>query len=67
SRYYEAQALFQGDVDAWDKWNKLLVRQLEQAQQADGSIQGQFGAEISTSLSLLALAVNYRFLPIYER
>jgi hypothetical protein len=67
SRYYEAQALFQGDVEAWDKWNKLLVRQLKQAQQPDGSIQGQFGADISTSLSLLALAVNYRFLPIYER
>ena len=41
SRYYEAQALFQGDVEAWDKWNKLLVRQLKQIQQADGSIQGQ--------------------------
>lgn len=67
SRYYEAQALFQGDVDVWEKWNKLLVRELKQAQQADGSIRGEFGPQISTSLSLLALAVNYRFLPIYER
>jgi len=40
---------------------------LKQAQQADGSIRGEFGPQISTSLSLLALAVNYRFLPIYER
>jgi hypothetical protein len=67
TRYYEAQALFQGDVDAWEKWNKLLVRQLKQSQQPDGSIPGQFGPQISTALSLLALAVNYRFLPIYER
>jgi hypothetical protein len=67
TRYYEAQALFQGDVDSWDKWNKLLVRKLKKAQQPDGSISGQFGTSISTSLSLLALAVNYRFLPIYER
>jgi len=67
TRYYEAQALFQGDVDAWEKWNKLLVRQLKVAQQADGSIRGEFGVQVSTSLSLLALAVNYRFLPIYER
>ena len=66
-RYYEAQALFQGDVAAWEKWNKLLVRQLKQAQQADGSFRGQFGTPVSTSLSLLALAVNFRFLPIYER
>ena len=67
SRYYEAQALFQGDVIAWEKWNKLLVRQLKAAQKSDGSIQGQFGAALGTSMSLLALALNYRFLPIYER
>lgn len=66
-RYYQAQALFQGDVEAWERWNKQLVRQIKQAQQPDGSIQGQFGQMTSTSLSLLALAVNYRFLPIYER
>ncbi|MDR3637499.1 MAG: squalene--hopene cyclase [Isosphaeraceae bacterium] len=67
TRYYQAQALFQGDVAAWEKWNKLLVRQLKQAQRPDGSIPGQFGASLGTSMSLLALALNYRFLPIYER
>jgi hypothetical protein len=67
TRYYEAQALFQGDLAAWEKWNKLLVRQLKQAQATDGSFRGQMGPAISTSLSLLALAVNFRFLPIYER
>jgi hypothetical protein len=65
--YYEAQALFQGDLDSWEKWNKLLVRQLRSAQQPDGSIKGRFNPTISTSLSLLSLAVNYRFLPVYER
>jgi hypothetical protein len=59
--------MFQGDVEAWERWNKLLVRQIKQAQQPDGSIPGQFGGATGTSLSLLALAVNYRFLPIYER
>jgi len=67
ARYYEAQALFQGDVLAWEKWNTLLIRQLKQIQLADGSFQGQFGNDVGTSLSLLALALNYRFLPIYER
>lgn len=66
-RYYQSQALFQGDVDAWERWNKLLVRELKSSQQADGSFPGQHGAAVSTSMSLLALAVNFRFLPIYER
>jgi hypothetical protein len=66
-RYYQAQALFQGDIDAWEKWNKQLIRQLKLTQQADGSFKGQYGASLSTSMSLLALALNYRFLPIYER
>jgi hypothetical protein len=66
-RYYQAQALFQGDVEAWQKWNKLLIRQLKSTQQADGSFNGSYGPGLSTSMSLLALALNYRFLPIYER
>jgi len=67
ARYYQAQALFQGDVQAWEKWNNLLVKQLKATQAADGSMKGQFGATVATSLSLLALALNYKFLPIYER
>jgi len=67
TRYYESQALFQGDVEAWEKWNKLLIRQLKAAQQSNGSFNGQHGQAVSTSMSLLALALNYRFLPIYER
>jgi hypothetical protein len=67
TRYYQAQALFQGDLAAWEKWNKLLIQQLKEAQQDDGSIPGDFGPSVGTSMSLLALALNYRFLPIYER
>jgi hypothetical protein len=66
-RYYQAQALFQGDVDAWEKWNKMLIRQLKAALLPDGSFKGQLGPMTTTSLSLLAVALNYRFLPIYER
>lgn len=67
TRYYQSQALFQGDVEAWEKWNKQLVRQLKTTQLPDGSVPGQFGPAVGTSLSMLALALNYRFLPIYER
>jgi hypothetical protein len=65
--YYQAQALFQGDLESWEKWNKNLVRTLKSQQGEDGSFQGSHGKSVSTTLSLLAVAVNYRFLPIYER
>ena len=65
--YYQAQALYQGDPDAWEKWNKLQIRRLKQTQQPDGSIPGQQGPAYGTAMGALALAVNYRFLPIYER
>jgi hypothetical protein len=68
ARYYQAQALFQGDVEAWEKWNKLLIRQLKKSQRSDGSFPSQTGGPaVGTSMSLLALALNYKFLPIYER
>ena len=65
--YYQSQALFQGDVEAWQKWNNLLIRKLKASQRDDGSFQSQFGTSLGTSMSLLALALNYRLLPIYER
>ena len=43
---------------AWEKWNKLLIRQLKQMQLADGSIPGQFGPALGTSMSLLAIALE---------
>jgi hypothetical protein len=67
TRYYQAQALFQGNMEAWEKWNKSLVRKLKQEQSPDGSFQGDHGVTVSTALNLLAIAVNFRFLPIYER
>lgn len=67
ARYYEAQALFQADLETWEKWNRSLTRQLKASQNDDGSFDGQFGKATTTSLNLLSLALNYRFLPIYER
>ena len=63
-RYYMAQALFQVDYDSWQKWNAAKVRELHEIQRDDGSINGN---AYSTGMSLLGLALNYRFLPIYER
>jgi hypothetical protein len=63
-RYYMAQALFQGDYESWQKWNGATVRKLDAQRQENGSFNG---SAYSTAMSLLALALNYRFLPIYER
>lgn len=67
-RYYKAQALFQADYESWQKWNQSTIQTLRAMQQADGQIgNSPHGAAYSTSMALLALALNYRFLPIYER
>ena len=65
-RYYQAQALFQGNIEAWEKWNKQLIRQLK-APSRRRQLYGTVRKSVGTSLSLLALALNYRLLPIYER
>lgn len=70
TRYYRAQALFQADVEAWRRWNDQLVKQLKTQRQPDGSLAievGDGGQIADTSLTLLSLAVNFCFLPIYER
>lgn len=66
-RYYMAQALFQGDFENWEKWNAETIRLLKQTQQEDGSFSGSHGIPYATAMSMLAVALNYRFLPIYER
>ncbi len=68
TRYYKAQALFQADYDAWKKWNRDTIRKLREMQLDSGQIgKGQHGPAYCTAMSLLALALNYKFLPIYER
>ena len=58
-----------GDVEAWKKWNKLLVRQPAQdghAAQADGSIPGQHGVPGRHLVGpYWRWRLNYKFLPIY--
>lgn len=65
--YYMAQALFQGNPDAWERWNRNTARELADKQGDDGSFVGSYGESYGTAMSLLALGLNYRFLPIYER
>ena len=68
--YYMSQALFQADITLWEEWNKKNIRYLRTLQNSDGSISGRSprkGKAFYTSAILLSLALNYRFLPIYEK
>ena len=66
--YYASQAFFHSSNQAdWKKWNDLNIRTLKTMQNADGSWNGNHGTVFSTAAALLSLALNYRFLPIYER
>ena len=66
-RYYASQAFFHASPEAWNNWNHDNIRNLRASQAADGSWDGPFGATFNTAGSLLSLALNYRYLPIYER
>jgi hypothetical protein len=65
--YYASQALFQADVKSWEAWNEKRVKQLIDTQNEDGSWDAGMGSGISTAFGLLSIALNYRYLPIYER
>jgi hypothetical protein len=65
--YYASQAYFHGSPALWQEWNRSNIRSLRAAQTPDGNWEGQIGPAFATAGSLLSLALNYRYLPIYER
>lgn len=66
--YYASQAFFHGpEEEQWDAWNQQNIETLQTMQNDDGSWQANNGPTFTTSAALLSLALNYRFLPIYER
>lgn len=67
ARYYRSQAYFHAGAAPWASFNAANIADLKQSQSDDGQWPGNMGPVFSTSASLLSLALNYRFLPIYER
>ena len=65
--YYMSQALFHADEDTWREWNQRNIRYMATLQGRDGSFPGNQGASFNTAGALLSLALNYRYLPIYEK
>lgn len=65
--YYMSQALFHADQKVWEEWNAKNIKLMSTLQSPDGSWPGRMGYAFNTSGALLSLALNYRFLPIYEK
>lgn len=70
TRYYISQALFQTDHAAWREWSTQNTRDLIERQAEDGSLvvpNTWRGGCYPTGMLLLSAALDYTFLPIYER
>lgn len=69
SIYYCSQATFQLGGNYWAFYRPRLHEVLMEHQHNDGRWSGSFGfgPAYSTSMGVLALTVEYRFLPIYQR
>jgi len=72
SIYYGAQATFQLGGNYWSTYRPRLHEVLLRNQGGNGSWTGSgydsvFGPNYSTAMAVLALTVEYRFLPIYQR
>jgi len=65
--YYMSQALFHADDALWREWNERNIRYLSIIQASDGSFPGNQGPSFNTAGALLSLALNFRYLPIYEK
>jgi hypothetical protein len=66
--YYCAQALLQAGGKYWKRWNEIQTQVILNAQQQDGSWNDQnVGSTLAAAFNLLALEVNYYYLPIYQR
>jgi hypothetical protein len=65
--YYASQTYFHASPKMWAEWNAENIKRLKETQQEDGRWDGNFGGTFATAASLLSMALNYRYLPIYER
>lgn len=66
--YYCSQAMFQAGGKYWRQWNDTMTDMLITLQAQDGSWPSTgAGVVCDTAFALLAMEINYGFLPIYQR
>jgi hypothetical protein len=65
--YYAAQAMYQSpEPGDWQQWYPAARDALLAAQQPDGRWDSETGPVYGTAMSVLALSVPYRYLPVYQ-
>jgi prenyltransferase beta subunit len=69
SAYYTSQAMFQLGNNYWNIYRPRLYKELLDNQQRNGGWinNDRVGASYNTAMAILALTVEYRYLPIYQR
>jgi hypothetical protein len=65
--YYVSQAMRQSGKRYWDRWNSTMTPRLISLQRANGSWATNNNTLLETSMALLSIAINYDYLPIYQR
>ena len=71
--YYCSQAMFQLGGNYWKSYREKLHQALLRNQSSNGSWQGGdgsdsgYGPNYCSAMAILALTVDYRYLPIYQR
>ncbi len=69
--YYCSVGMFKMGGDYWEKTQPHIENLLLSTQMLDGSWLGpmerRYGQTYCTSMAVLALAIDYRYLPIYQR
>jgi hypothetical protein len=72
SVYYGSQGMFQLGGNYWTAYREklhdaLLTNQRDNGSWQGGDTDGGYGANYCTAMAVLALTVEYRYLPIYQR
>lgn len=75
SAYYAAQAMYQLGGKHWERWRPISESVLLGKQSTEGSwpvppsdmLEGQAGTAYTTAMAILSLAVEFHYLPIYQR
>jgi prenyltransferase beta subunit len=65
--YYCTQAMYQLGDNYWKVYRPRLHQELLRRQRANGSWEGEVASSYCTAMAVLALTVDYGFLPIYQR
>jgi len=65
--YYCTQAMYQLGDNYWNVYRPQLHEALLNRQRRNGSWDGEAGPDYGTAMAILALTVDYGFLPIYQR